>query len=143
MGELVSVHVIPRPHENIDEVLPLGLLEVPVGELQERLEREQAQRQGVLHQPLQSPLQGARAIGRVPAGVREGLLGRVRQLEPEPAVGQPLAQAQAFATQNGIVIMGLAFLVLDWMTPGELGEVICTPEWHGGALVSAASPPAG
>ncbi len=24
VGELVSVHVIPRPHENIDEVLPLG-----------------------------------------------------------------------------------------------------------------------
>src|SRR3954463_2221904 len=39
----------------------------------------------------------------------------------------------------GIVVMGLAFLVLDWMTPGKLGEVICTPERHGGALVSAAS----
>ena len=37
----------------------------------------------------------------------------------------------------GIVVMGLAFLVLDWMTPGKLGEVICTPERHGGALVSA------
>jgi microcompartment protein CcmL/EutN len=24
VGELVSVHVIPRPHETIDEVLPLG-----------------------------------------------------------------------------------------------------------------------
>ncbi|MGE3973858.1 MAG: ethanolamine utilization microcompartment protein EutM [Bdellovibrionales bacterium] len=24
VGELVSVHVIPRPHNNIDEVLPLG-----------------------------------------------------------------------------------------------------------------------
>ena len=24
VGELVSVHIIPRPHENIDEVLPLG-----------------------------------------------------------------------------------------------------------------------
>ena len=24
VGELISVHVIPRPHENIDEVLPLG-----------------------------------------------------------------------------------------------------------------------
>src|SRR4051794_9924675 len=39
----------------------------------------------------------------------------------------------------GIAVMGLAFLVLDWMTPGRLGEVICTPERHGGALVSAAS----
>ena len=24
VGELISVHVIPRPHENIDKVLPLG-----------------------------------------------------------------------------------------------------------------------
>ena len=24
VGELVSVHVIPRPHANIDEILPLG-----------------------------------------------------------------------------------------------------------------------
>src|SRR6476620_4014296 len=24
IGELVSVHVIPRPHDNIDSVLPLG-----------------------------------------------------------------------------------------------------------------------
>jgi len=24
VGELVSVHVIPRPHQNIDQVLPLG-----------------------------------------------------------------------------------------------------------------------
>lgn len=39
----------------------------------------------------------------------------------------------------GLVIMGLAFLVLDWMTPGKLGEVICVPERHGGALVSAAA----
>ena len=26
VGEVVSVHVIPRPHENIDGVLPLGRL---------------------------------------------------------------------------------------------------------------------
>ena len=24
VGELVSVHVIPRPHENVDQALPLG-----------------------------------------------------------------------------------------------------------------------
>ena len=39
----------------------------------------------------------------------------------------------------GIAIMALAFLVLDWMTPGKLGEVICTQERHPGAMVSAAS----
>lgn len=39
----------------------------------------------------------------------------------------------------GIGVMGLAFLVLDWMTPGKLGEVICSEERHPGAMVSAAS----
>ena len=24
VGEVVSVHIIPRPHKNVDEVLPLG-----------------------------------------------------------------------------------------------------------------------
>ncbi len=27
VGELVSVHIIPRPHDNIDAVLPLGRAE--------------------------------------------------------------------------------------------------------------------
>ncbi|NTV73002.1 ethanolamine utilization microcompartment protein EutM [Geothrix sp. 21YS21S-2] len=27
VGEIVSVHVIPRPHENVDSVLPLGRTE--------------------------------------------------------------------------------------------------------------------
>ena len=52
--------------------------------------------------------------------------------------GQGLASTVLFGLL-GILLMGLAFLVLDWMTPGKLGEVICTPERHGGALVSAAS----
>jgi len=39
----------------------------------------------------------------------------------------------------GIAVMAVAFLVLDFMTPGKLGEVICSPERHPGALVSAAS----
>jgi uncharacterized membrane protein YjfL (UPF0719 family) len=52
--------------------------------------------------------------------------------------GQGLASTVIFGLL-GIVVMGLAFVVLDWMTPGKLGEVICTPERHGGALVSAAS----
>ena len=52
--------------------------------------------------------------------------------------GQGLASTVLFGLL-GIAIMGLAFLVLDWMTPGKLGEVICTPDRHGGATVSAAS----
>jgi hypothetical protein len=39
----------------------------------------------------------------------------------------------------GIGVMALAFLVLDWLTPGKLGEVICTEAWHPGAWVSSAS----
>lgn len=39
----------------------------------------------------------------------------------------------------GIALMGFGFLVLDWMTPGKLGDVICTPERHPGATVSAAA----
>jgi Na+-transporting methylmalonyl-CoA/oxaloacetate decarboxylase beta subunit len=52
--------------------------------------------------------------------------------------GQGLASTLIFGL-IGIAIMGFAFLVLDWLTPGKLGEVICTPERHPGALVSAAS----
>ncbi|GIF04452.1 DUF350 domain-containing protein [Actinoplanes siamensis] len=52
--------------------------------------------------------------------------------------GQGVASTLMFGLL-GIVIMGLAFKVLDWMTPGKLGEVICTDNFHGGALVSAAS----
>jgi len=39
----------------------------------------------------------------------------------------------------GIAVMGFGFLVLDWLTPGKLGEVICTTEPHPGARVSAAA----
>lgn len=39
----------------------------------------------------------------------------------------------------GVAIMGFAFIVLDWLTPGKLGEVICTPDRHPGATVSAAT----
>ena len=52
--------------------------------------------------------------------------------------GQGLASTVIFGIV-GIAIMGLAFLVLDLLTPGKLGEVICTPERHPAAMVSAAS----
>jgi len=34
VGEVVSVHVIPRPHLNIDVVLPLGRYEQAKGEIE-------------------------------------------------------------------------------------------------------------
>jgi hypothetical protein len=52
--------------------------------------------------------------------------------------GQGLASTVIFGI-IGIAIMGFGFMVLDWMTPGKLGEVICTPERHPGAVVSAAA----
>ncbi|OJF11643.1 DUF350 domain-containing protein [Couchioplanes caeruleus] len=52
--------------------------------------------------------------------------------------GEGLASTAIFGVL-GIAVMALAFLVLDWMTPGKLGEVICTQERHPGAMVSAAS----
>ena len=52
--------------------------------------------------------------------------------------GQGVASTVIFGIV-GIAIMGLAFLVLDMMTPGKLGEVICSPERHPAAVVSAAS----
>jgi uncharacterized membrane protein YjfL (UPF0719 family) len=52
--------------------------------------------------------------------------------------GQGLASTVIFGV-IGIAIMGLGFLVLDWMTPGKLGEVICVPERHPAATVSAAA----
>ena len=52
--------------------------------------------------------------------------------------GQGLASTVIFGV-IGIVIMGVAFLALDLLTPGRLGEVISAPEWHPAALVSAAS----
>ncbi|UQU63320.1 DUF350 domain-containing protein [Couchioplanes caeruleus] len=52
--------------------------------------------------------------------------------------GEGLASTAIFGLL-GIAVMALAFLVLDWMTPGKLGEVICTQDRHPGALVSAAS----
>ena len=52
--------------------------------------------------------------------------------------GEGLASTALFGVL-GIGVMALAFLVLDWMTPGKLGEVICTQDRHPGAMVSAAS----
>jgi hypothetical protein len=52
--------------------------------------------------------------------------------------GRGLASTVIFGLL-GIAVMAAAFVVLDWMTPGKLGEVICTPDRHPGATVSAAS----
>lgn len=39
----------------------------------------------------------------------------------------------------GLAIMALAFFVLDLLTPGRLGEIICADEPHPAARVSAAT----
>jgi uncharacterized membrane protein YjfL (UPF0719 family) len=52
--------------------------------------------------------------------------------------GKGLASTVLFGLL-GIVLMGLAFLVLDMLTPGKLGEIICEDQPHPAARVSAAS----
>jgi hypothetical protein len=52
--------------------------------------------------------------------------------------GKGLASTALFGL-IGIALMGLAFLVLDWLTPGKLGEVIAEIEPHPAARVAAAS----
>ena len=39
----------------------------------------------------------------------------------------------------GLVLMAVSFLVLDLLTPGRLGEIICDDQPHPAAKVSAAS----
>ena len=56
----------------------------------------------------------------------------------ESNFGRGLASTLLFGL-IGIGVMALGFLVLDWLTPGKLGDIICTPENHPGAMVSAAS----
>jgi uncharacterized membrane protein YjfL (UPF0719 family) len=52
--------------------------------------------------------------------------------------GQGLASTILFGLL-GIGLMALAFFVLDLLTPGKLGEIICADEPHPAARVSAAS----
>jgi uncharacterized membrane protein YjfL (UPF0719 family) len=52
--------------------------------------------------------------------------------------GKGLASTVIFGLV-GLLIMGLAFLVLDLLTPGKLGEIICADEPHPAGKVSAAT----
>ena len=52
--------------------------------------------------------------------------------------GKGLASTVLFGLL-GIVLMGVAFMVLDMLTPGKLGEIICDEQPHRAARVSAAS----
>jgi hypothetical protein len=52
--------------------------------------------------------------------------------------GKGLASTALFGL-IGIVLMGLGFVVLDWLTPGKLGDIIAQSEAHPAARVAAAS----
>jgi uncharacterized membrane protein YjfL (UPF0719 family) len=52
--------------------------------------------------------------------------------------GKGLASTVLFGLL-GIALMALAFLVLDMLTPGKLGEIICDDQPHPAAKVSAAT----
>ncbi|MEH1168343.1 DUF350 domain-containing protein [Micromonospora sp. CPCC 205539] len=52
--------------------------------------------------------------------------------------GKGLASTVVFGL-IGLAIMALAFFVLDLLTPGKLGDIICSDEPHPAARVSAAT----
>lgn len=39
----------------------------------------------------------------------------------------------------GIVLLAISFVVLDKFTPGELGEIVCSPERHPAVVVTVAN----
>src|SRR5690242_9082220 len=53
---------------------------------------EEPQRQGVLEQALDRPLERPRAVRRVPAGIREHRLGLVAEIELQPTLLEPRAE---------------------------------------------------
>ena len=61
---------------------------------------EQPQRERVLEQALDRPLERPRAVGRIPAGLGERLLRGVGQLELEAALGEPRRAAARAAARR-------------------------------------------
>ena len=51
---------------------------------------------------------------------------------------QGLAYAGAFGLL-GIVLLAISFVVVDKFTPGELGEIVCSPERHPAVVVTVAN----
>lgn len=49
-----------------------------------------------------------------------------------------LAYSGAFGLL-GIVLLAVSFVVLDKFTPGELGEIVCSPERHPAVVVTVAN----
>ena len=49
-----------------------------------------------------------------------------------------LAYAGAFGLL-GIVLLAISFVVVDKFTPGELGEIVCSPERHPAVVVTVAN----
>src|SRR6266540_3777559 len=78
----------PRLLELELAVLDLHQHRVALGELS----LEQPQRERVLDHPLDRALERAGAVGRIPAGLGDVLLRLRRQLDLDPAIGEPLPQ---------------------------------------------------
>ncbi len=51
---------------------------------------------------------------------------------------QGLAYAATFGLL-GIVLLAISFVVVDKFTPGELGEIVCSPERHPAVVVTVAN----
>ncbi|KPI22758.1 protein of unknown function DUF350 [Actinobacteria bacterium OV450] len=50
--------------------------------------------------------------------------------------GKGLLSTAAFGVL-GLILMGVAFLVLDWVTPGKLGAIVVDPQPHPAVWVTA------
>src|SRR5919107_1363187 len=124
---------------------------VPVGELA----LEQAQRQWVLDHALQRAFQRPRAVGRVPAGVRDDLLRVLRQLELDTAIREPRAQPCELELHDLSELLTGERLELDDLVdpveelrPEELAHLLLRAQvrghdQHGVAEVDGASVPVG
>ncbi|MFC5286884.1 DUF350 domain-containing protein [Actinokineospora guangxiensis] len=65
-----------------------------------------------------------------------GVILTTAVLTSDDNLGTGLANTAVYGLL-GLAIMALSFIVIDVLTPGKLGEVICTEENHPGVWVSA------
>jgi uncharacterized membrane protein YjfL (UPF0719 family) len=81
--------------------------------------------------------------GNAAVVVAAGLLGTgaivvTAILTSEDDLGHGLASTATYGIL-GLVLMALSFVAVDLLTPGKLGDVICDPQPHPAAYVTAAS----
>src|SRR5205823_8861784 len=99
---------------------------------------EQPKRERILDQPLECPLQRPGAVGWIPTCFGHELLRRFRELEPEAALGQPLAQPPELELDDLAQLLPRERLELDDLVdpvqelgPEVLGQNFCRANVRG------------